>query len=132
MFECLILGDSIAYGVSNIRKECVAYAKSGINTRDWLSVNSNKSPYAAKTVIISLGSNDLKNINTEEDLRKIRSLTKADRVYWILPAIKPNIQEIVKKVAKDNNDTILPIKQLSQDGVHPTYSGYKQLAKEAE
>jgi lysophospholipase L1-like esterase len=87
-------------------------------------------PLKAKTVIISLGSNDHKYVKTESELRSIRELTKADRVYWILPAIKPDIQEIVKKVAAENGDTVLPITRLQNDGVHPSWAGYKQLGEQ--
>jgi lysophospholipase L1-like esterase len=128
MLECLILGDSIAVGTSQARPECVSYSKGGINSYDWLNKNVGKSPYIAKHVIISLGSNDHKGIKTEAELNTIRQLTKADRVYWILPAIKPNIQEIVRRIAVENGDVILPIKDLSSDQVHPTGKGYKQLA----
>jgi lysophospholipase L1-like esterase len=89
-------------------------------------------PLQAKTVIISLGSNDHKYIKTESELQTVRQLTKADRVYWILPAIKPDIQEIVKKVAAQYGDTVLPITRLQPDGIHPSWAGYKQLAEEAK
>jgi lysophospholipase L1-like esterase len=128
MLECLILGDSIAVGTAQARPECVSYSKGGINSYDWLNKNVGKSPYVAKHVIISLGSNDHKGVKTESELRNIRELTKADRVYWILPAIKPNIQEMVRRIAVENGDVILPIKDLSTDKVHPTGKGYKQLA----
>jgi len=32
MIECLILGDSIAVGIGQMRPECVVQAKSGINS----------------------------------------------------------------------------------------------------
>jgi lysophospholipase L1-like esterase len=130
MLECLILGDSIAVGTATARPECVAYAKGGINSYQWLNKNIDKTPLIAKTVIISLGSNDHKYVKTESELRSIRELTKADRVYWILPAIKPDIQEIVKKVAAENGDTVLPITSLQKDGVHPSWAGYKQLGEQ--
>jgi lysophospholipase L1-like esterase len=50
-------------------------------------------------------------------------------VYWILPAIKPEVQEIVRRIAVENGDVILPIKDLSTDRVHPTTKGYRQLAE---
>jgi len=127
MLECLIVGDSIAVGTATARPECVAYAKGGINSYQWLNKNIDKTPLIAKTVIISLGSNDHKYVKTESELQAIRELTKADRVYWILPAIKPDIQEIVKKVAAEHGDTVLPITRLQKDGVHPSWAGYKQL-----
>ena len=128
MIDCLIVGDSIAVGTSQVRTECVSYSKGGINSHQWVNQYIGKTPLQAKTVIISLGSNDHKYVKTESELETIRQLTKADRVYWILPAIKPNIQEIVKKVAEKYGDTILPITRLQKDGVHPSWAGYKELA----
>ena len=128
MLDCLIVGDSIAVGTSQVRTECVSYSKGGINSHQWVNQYIGKTPLQAKTVIISLGSNDHKYVKTESELETIRQLTKADRVYWILPAIKPNIQEIVKKVAEKYGDTILPITRLQKDGVHPRWAGYKELA----
>jgi lysophospholipase L1-like esterase len=115
-----------------VKQECVAYAKGGINSKQWVDKNIGKSPYIAKTVIISLGSNDHKYVKTEEELRTIRQLTEADRVYWILPAIKPDIQDIVRKVAAEYGDTVLPITRLQPDGIHPSWAGYKQIVKEAK
>jgi lysophospholipase L1-like esterase len=134
MLDCLIVGDSIAVGISQVRTECVSYSKSGINSKNWLDKNIQNTPLQAKTVIISLGSNDHKYVKTESELQTIRQLTKADRVYWILPAIKPDIQEIVKKVAAQNGDVVLerPIKHMSADGIHPTGKGYKELANKTK
>jgi lysophospholipase L1-like esterase len=132
MLECLILGDSIAVGTATARPECVAYAKGGINSYQWLNKNIEQTPLMAKTVIISLGSNDHKYVKTEKELQTIRELTKADRVFWILPAIKPDIQEIVRKVAAEYGDTVLPITRLQKDGVHPSWAGYKELGEKTK
>lgn len=132
MIDCLIVGDSIGVGTAQIRTECVAYVKGGINSKQWLDKNIQNTPLVAKTVIISLGSNDHKYVKTESELDTIRQLTKADRVYWILPAIKPDIQEIVKKIAAKNGDIVLPITRLQPDGIHPSWSGYKKLAEETK
>lgn len=140
MLDCLILGDSIAVGTHQFKQECVAYAKGGINSKQWLDKNIQNTPLQAKTVIISLGSNDHKYVNTEAELRNIRKLTKADRVYWILPAgnhPKSNvsinyIQLIVKEIAKENGDIVLPITRLQADGIHPSWAGYKDLADKAK
>jgi len=132
MLDCLIMGDSIAYGVSTIRTECVAYVKSGINSHNWLNQNVSKSPYVAKTVIISLGTNDLKDVKTEEELRTIRQLTKADRVYWIMPSIKVGVMQAVATVAKEYGDTVLTGVKRSPDGIHPTMAGYKKIAEETK
>jgi lysophospholipase L1-like esterase len=133
MLECLILGDSLAVGIGQIRTECATYAKSGINSYDYvnrhiLHTNGNMQ---AEHVIISLGSNDTKNINTFEELDSLRQLVKADRVYWILPAIKEYKRQAVQKVAEKYKDVIIDARQtaLSADGIHPTGKGYKSLAE---
>ena len=132
MIDCLIVGDSIGVGTAQVRTECVAYVKGGINSKQWLDKNIQNTPLQAKTVIISLGSNDHKYVKTESELRTIRELTKADRVFWILPAIKPDIQEIVKKIAAQYSDTVLPITRLQADKIHPSWAGYKELSEKTK
>jgi lysophospholipase L1-like esterase len=135
MLECIILGDSIAVGTHMQRPECVTYAKGGINSWQWVNQNITK-PLAAKTVVISLGSNDHKGVKTYQELQTIRELTKADRVYWILPAgnLKASgvdistIQAHVKQIAEQHGDVVLPF-QPSRDGIHPTTQSYRELAK---
>ena len=128
MLECLIVGDSIAVGTKTFKPECAVMAKSGWNSAQW-NRRYGLEELQAHTVIISLGSNDYAGIHTEAELRAIRANARADRVYWILPAIKPNIQEIVRRVATDWGDTVLPITGLQPDRVHPSWEGYKQIAK---
>ena len=140
MLDCLIVGDSIAVGVANVRTECVSYSTGGINSKQWVNKNIGKTPLIAKNVIISLGSNDHKYVKTLEELRTIRELTKAERVYWILPAgnhpksnVKiEDIQVMVKQVAKENGDVVLPITRLQTDGIHPSWAGYKELAEQTK
>jgi lysophospholipase L1-like esterase len=127
MIECMIVGDSIAVGTAHFRPECVSLSKSGINSRDWNKKNAGNA-VAAKTVIISLGSNDTKNIRTMWELQQLRDRVQADRVFWIIPAIKPDVQEMVKIVAESYGDTILPITSLEKDRVHPDGKGYRVLA----
>jgi len=128
MLECLIVGDSIAVGTKTFKPECAVMAKGGWNSAQW-NRRYGLEELRAHTVIISLGSNDYAGIQTEAELRAIRARARADRVYWILPAIKPNIQEIVRRVATDWGDTVLPITGLQPDRVHPSWEGYKQIAK---
>lgn len=129
MIECLIIGDSIAVGVSQVRTECVSYAKSGINSSNWNKVYLNRLT-PAKTLIISLGANDL-GVNTEANIRTLREKAQADRVFWLLPSqkLKPEQYRAVKFVAIDYGDTVIPRpeRDISSDGVHPTYKGYKVL-----
>jgi lysophospholipase L1-like esterase len=140
MLECLIIGDSIAVGTHKFRPECVAYAKGGINSYQWVNQNISKLPMQAKTVIISLGSNDHKYVKTVKELRTIRELTKADRVFWILPhgnhpksnVSISDIQAMVKMVAEENNDIVLPITRVQTDNIHPSWAGYKELANQTK
>ena len=129
MIDCMIVGDSIAVGVSQIRKECVAYAKSGINSSNWNKVYMNKLA-PTKTLIISLGANDL-GVNTEGNIRSLRTNAQAQKVFWLLPSekLKPKQVEAVKLVAAEFGDTVIPRPEsnISNDGVHPTYKGYKVL-----
>lgn len=136
MLECLILGDSIAVGTHQFRKECVAYAKGGWNTKQW-NRDYLQNDLTAGTVIISLGSNDHKYINTEAELLRMREKVKAQQVFWILPAgnLKASevniqwIQALVRDIAHKYGDTVLPIKGLQKDGIHPSWAGYKDIAE---
>jgi lysophospholipase L1-like esterase len=133
MLECLIVGDSIGVGVANVRQECKAFVKGGINSKQWLDSNIQNTPLQAKHVIISLGSNDHKYIKTEEELRTIRQLTKADRVYWVLPSTKfPQQREVIWKIANEYHDTVLKTERMQADNVHPSWAGYKEIAKASE
>ena len=130
MLDCLIIGDSIAVGVAKARPECVSYAKVGWNSSQW-NRDYLKNDLTAQTVIISLGSNDYKGVRTKAELQRIREKVGVNaKVFWILPAIKPDVQEIVKSMASEYSDIVLPITKLQTDGVHPSWAGYKELARE--
>jgi lysophospholipase L1-like esterase len=139
VIDCLILGDSIAVGTHQFRPECVAYAKGGWNTWQW-NRDYLKNDLTANTVIISLGSNDHKGVKTYDELQKLRSKVKGSRVFWILPAgnLKAGgvaietIQHLVKEVAAQYGDTVLPITRLQPDGIHPSGAGYKRLAEKTK
>lgn len=128
MIECLVLGDSIAVGLHQQLPRCESLSKGGWNTAQW-NRDYLRHDLTANTVIISLGSNDHKHIKTQAELEQLREKVTAGRVFWILPAIKPDIQEIVKKVAAQHGDTVVPITRLQPDGVHPSWAGYKELAR---
>ena len=128
MIDCLIIGDSIAVGTHQFRQECVSYSKGGWNTWQWNRGFGDKD-LTANTVIISLGSNDHKGVKTRQELEKTRAKIKASKVYWIMPAIKPEIQQIVREIAEENGDMILPISSLQPDKIHPSWTGYKDIAQ---
>lgn len=131
MIECAIIGDSIAQGVAQYRPECLGIARYGWTSaqwnRRWGSMELN-----AHNVIISLGSNDSPAVKSELELRAIRANAHSDRVFWILPANNVSMQRLIRQIALDWGDTVLPITQLSADRVHPTATGYQQLAKETK
>ena len=133
MLDCLILGDSIAVGTHQFKPECTIVAKSGINSLQW---NKNYSKdlrlKPAKTVIISLGSNDHKGVKTYEELRLLRSKINARDVYWVLPNPEKfiNQAEDVKAIATMNGDMIIRPTRYQSDQVHPSWAGYKQIIKE--
>ena len=135
MIDCLIIGDSIAVGTKQVRPDCVAFAKGGINSGQWrkqyLEGDHGALPLA-ETLIISLGSNDHKGVKTKEEIIRIRTAVSAKRVYWILPAIKPEVQSVVREVAAGFGDTVLPITRLQPDGIHPSRAGYKELGAQAK
>jgi lysophospholipase L1-like esterase len=127
MLDCLVVGDSIAVGVAQVRTECVSHSIGGYNSWQWNKKFKDR-PLGAKTVIISLGSNDHPGVRTIWELQQLRDRVQADHVFWIMPAIKPDIQSMVRNVAESRGDTILPITRLQKDGVHPSWAGYKELA----
>ena len=129
MLDCLILGDSIAVGTAHFKQECESYSTGGLNTWQW-NKKYKDVDLTAKSVIISLGTNDHQYIKTRKELETVRAKVKAEKVYWVLPAIKPEIQEIVKEMAKEYGDIILPIPYLQKDGVHPSWAGYKQIVSQ--
>lgn len=140
MLDCLIVGDSIAVGTKMFMKHCADYAKGGINSWQFNKMYKGKD-LTAKTVIISLGSNDHKYVKTYEELFSMRQRVDADRVFWILPHGNMNapqnlpiteIQSIVEEVAEYYGDVVLPIRGISTDNIHPTWAGYKDIADRAK
>lgn len=130
MLECLILGDSIGVGISNVKTECVAYVKSGIDSTNYIKAYNDVNK-KTKSVIISLGTNDSDNVDTYYSLLKLRKSVDAEKVVWILPSktVKPKQNSIVKKIANEFKDSMLEItdKDLSKDRIHPTGTGYKNI-----
>lgn len=136
MLECLIIGDSIAVGTKMVAPtECVSYSKSGINTRQWNKRWGN-TPLKANRVVISLGTNDPKHINTYKQLSKIRYRIKSLRVVWIMPPCnkgfcKPNVNASVRQIAHSYGDAIISTQFIQHDHIHPSWRGYRDLVKKA-
>lgn len=135
MLDCLILGDSIAVGTANFRKECVSYSIGGYNTWQWNRKFANKD-LSAKSVIISLGTNDHDGVHTFRELESMRERVTAERVYWILPPCndkfcKPHVNSIVEIIARSWGDIVITTTRLQTDSIHPSWAGYKELAEKA-
>ncbi len=136
MLECLIIGDSIAVGVDMAApRECVSYAQGGYNSwqwnRRWRGV-----PLEADTVVISLGTNDHRYVNTERELLRIRSRIRANRVVWVMPPCSarfcnPGVNATVSRISYQYGDRTIGTVRLQRDGIHPSWKGYKQLVKRA-
>lgn len=132
MLDCIIVGDSIAVGTQQFKQECVSYSKGGINTWQWNKMYGNRQ-YNSEVVAISLGTNDHPGVKTPAELKKMRSLIKASRVYWIMPPCndgfcKSDVNEAVKAIAKEYGDMIIETKRVQKDNIHPSWAGYKELA----
>lgn len=133
MIDCLIVGDSIAVGLAQYKKDCIAVAVGGINSYQWNSQNIQRPMIDMvdyNKVIISLGSNDHEYIDTRKQLEKLRSKIHGKTVYWLMPAIKPNVQDIVLSIARSNGDKIIYLKTLQPDKIHPSAAGYREIVKE--
>jgi lysophospholipase L1-like esterase len=133
----LILGDSIAVGTKMFApKECVSYSKGGYYTWQWNKKWGN-TPLNSEIVVISLGTNDHKGVKTYDELFEMRQRVGAKNVFWVLPAGNlpaggvsiEKIQSIVKELAAYYGDTVLPIRGLQPDGIHPSWSGYKDIVE---
>jgi lysophospholipase L1-like esterase len=135
MLDCLIVGDSIAVGTKMFAPHCALQGRGGINT--WQFNKMYNQSFYAETVIISLGSNDHKGVKTYDELFEMRQRVGAKNVFWVLPAGNlpaggvpiEKIQSIVKELAAYYGDTVLPIRGLQADGIHPSWSGYKDIVE---
>jgi hypothetical protein len=136
MLECLIIGDSIAVGTKMFAPtECVSHSKGGFNTWQW-NRKWGSTPLEAKKIVISLGTNDHKGVNTFKELSKIRYRIRSVKVVWIMPPCnkgfcKPQINQNVKDIAAKYGDTIISTSYVQPDNVHPSWRGYKDLVKKA-
>lgn len=127
MFECLIIGDSIAVGTKAFMPECLSYAVSGITSWHWDVTYGFVSLTSAKTVVISLGSNDGRNRKTVDALLAIRHRTDAERVIWIVPTGAG--RDSVIYVATKFGDKMIEINHTQADKIHPNGDGYRQIVE---
>jgi lysophospholipase L1-like esterase len=126
--SCTIIGDSIAVGVGELRRECGLYAKIGISSTAWLRRWGNIQ-IMGDVVLISLGTNDRWGDDTSNNLYRIRlELGEDKKVLWVLPANNRRIREIVLEISGEWGDKAIVLNSVSPDGLHPTASGYRAIA----
>ena len=136
MLECLIIGDSIAVGTKMFApKECVSYAKGGFNTWQW-NRKWGSFKLEANKLVISLGTNDHRGVNTYKELSKMRYRVSAAKVVWIMPPCnakfcKPSVNATVKEIARNYGDTIISTEFVQPDHIHPSWRGYKDIVRKA-
>lgn len=133
MLDCAIIGDSIAVATHQLKPSCAAYAVSGISSQGWRK-RYVLNDLTANVIIISLGSNDLKTVDTYSHLVAIREKIKSGTVYWVAPneQKKPLAFRDVKAVASMYNDHLIIPKSYHSDNIHPTRTGLHQIVKEAK
>lgn len=136
MLECLIMGDSIAVGTKMFApKECVSYSKGGFNTWQW-NKRWGTVKLEANKVVISLGTNDHKGVNTYKELMKMRYRVSSPKVVWVMPPCnasfcKPGVNATVKEIAKNFGDEVISTPFVQPDNIHPSWRGYKDIVKKA-
>jgi hypothetical protein len=136
MIECIILGDSIARGVSQHHSVCKNYSVVGINTSTWNKTYGHVDLEAA-TVIVSLGTND-KGLSITEQLLQLlstRDKIKSPNIVWINPPCNDKFcnkeaNYVIQTISTLYGDTIIETVKLGRDGIHPTSTGYKEMAEQ--
>jgi len=124
--DCAILGDSIAVGVAQQRAYCYRDAVGGINSRAYLGHVAN---LTADHVLISLGSNDVASVDTQENLLALRQRIHATTVTWLLSSNKIHAHDAAKRMAEKFGDRVIEVRPyVGSDGVHPTGKGYRAIA----
>jgi len=136
MLECIILGDSIAKGISQHYHECKNYSVVGISSSGWNKTFSRVDLEAA-IVIVSLGANDKGLFITEQLLQLLstRDRIKSPNIVWINPPCNEKFcnkeaNYVIQTMSTVFGDSIVETVKLSRDGVHPTSAGYKDMAEQ--
>jgi lysophospholipase L1-like esterase len=123
LLDCAIIGDSIAVGIANVRRDCVVNARVGRMAEQQQPLSTR-----ARVLVISLGSNNQNNV--EVSLRRLREASTADLVIWVVPNTPHSSRETVKRLAAAYGDQTLDVRDVvSSDNVHPSSRGYQILAR---
>lgn len=122
MFECLILGDSIAAGTAreiNARYalHCDVVALERATASQILGWRTPRKSYG--TSVFSIGSNDEPNAALTTKLINLRRSISSRRVIWLLPYSRPRAY-LVSSVAISFGDESLDLSRFpTRDRVHP-------------
>lgn len=127
MPACVVLGDSLAVGIGQWRPDCQTIAQTGITSSRF--VQTLMRDVQGQVAVISLGVNDGDDMPTLANLRSLRARVRAERVYWLLPGIKPHVRDVLRAVAVEFNDYLIDTRfEAGSDHLHPSRDGYKFLA----
>ena len=129
MTLCVILGDSIAVGVGQMRPECETTARVGISSGAFVRTLLSAAHRTADSVVISLGVNDDPAAHTLDNLRQMRADLHVRTATWLLPGLKPGVRQAIQTVAAENHDRLVDTRaEAGPDHLHPTAAGYRQIA----
>jgi len=129
MTTCLILGDSLALGLgaalglaSPITCDVVAKVGAGADRIAQMQVPNRRYDVA----VISVGSNDRSGAELGNAIKRIRSVTPARTIVWLLPYERRSARSIAS-FAMSHGDLLVDIGRFeSLDGLHPR--SYRSLA----
>ena len=129
MLDCLILGDSIAVGVAQMRPTCASAARVGINSSSFVATMLGAAGQSVASVVISLGVNDSPKMATLGNLRRLRNAVQAHQVTWLLPGLKDEVRAAIQTVAAEHRDRLVDTKpDVGPDHLHPSAAGYRLIA----
>ena len=129
MLDCLILGDSIAVGVAQMRPACESAARVGINSSSFVTTMLGAAQRSVESVVISLGVNDGPAVATLSNLRRLRLGLQARQVTWLLPGLKDEVRTAIRTVAAEHGDRLVDTRpHVGADHLHPNATGYRLIA----
>ncbi len=130
--RCLVIGDSIAVGVSN-HSRCLSISTGGLSSWRWLDRWGRAlDAVDPEVVLISLGANDADDRRSFPSLAKVRAKLRAPRVIWLAPSevLSLTSRNWVRLIAEQHGDAVfdLPQRHMQKDGIHPSTRGAQIVA----
>jgi lysophospholipase L1-like esterase len=130
--RCLVIGDSIAVGVSNYSR-CLSISTGGLSSWRWLNRwGPELDTVDPEVVLISLGANDADDRRSFPSLAKVRAKLRAPRVIWLAPSevLSLTSRNWVRLIAEQYGDAVfdLPQRHMQKDGIHPSTRGAQIVA----